>query len=97
MVVRDDHFREVTSRSYEDRVANIFGTGSGPRDNGDFFLTPGANTFNDRNASDPPATTLVDEVLGGDDSDWMLLDEVHDTDDRGLDELVADLVAFPIA
>lgn len=41
-------FSEWTStRGYADRVANISGTGSGARENGDNFLQPGLTVFND--------------------------------------------------
>ncbi len=36
-----------SGRDYETRVANISGTGSGPRNNGDIFLQAGETVFND--------------------------------------------------
>lgn len=70
----------ISGRSFADRVANISGTGSGSRDNGDAFLALGTNVFNDKKASSTTAT--VDHVLGGTESDWILADVPDDfTDD----------------
>jgi predicted outer membrane repeat protein len=54
----------TSARSYADRVANLSGTGSGPRNNGSVFLIasgPGATVF---------ATTAVDQLLGGSGMNW---------------------------
>lgn len=70
----------ISGRSFADRVANISGTGSGSRDNGDAFLAIGTNVFNDKKATSTTAT--VDHVLGGLESDWILIDVPEDlTDD----------------
>lgn len=65
-------------RAYAQRVANISGSGSGPRNNGDSFLAPGVTAFNDRPASLDPATLIVDHVMGGNDADWLLYDFTED-------------------
>jgi Ca2+-binding RTX toxin-like protein len=54
-----------SSRTYAERVANISGTGVGPRNNGDYFIEPGVNIVND---------DAVDVVLGEDDQDWLVYD-----------------------
>lgn len=68
----------TSARSYAQRVANISGVGAGPRDNGDYFLSLGVNVFNDRTASLPVTSTVVDQVLGGADMDWLLFDASED-------------------
>ena len=58
------HAEWNSDRDYEDRVANLSGTGDGPRDNGDYFLVPGDTVF---------ADVDVDELTGGEnDLDWYL-------------------------
>jgi subtilase family serine protease len=59
----------TSSRSLADRVANLRGTGSGPRNNGDAFLIPGVTALDDQ---------AVDTILGGGDGDWLLLDPLED-------------------
>jgi sugar lactone lactonase YvrE len=54
----------TSARSYADRVANLSGTGSGPRANGDVFLLasgPGATVFDDG---------AVDQLQGAAGTDW---------------------------
>jgi lysophospholipase L1-like esterase len=58
-----------SSRSYAERVSNLSGTGSGPRDNGDFFLRPGVEVVLDRAPTAPPT---VNTLGGGADQDWFL-------------------------
>lgn len=54
----------TSTRTYEERVANIFdGSGSATRANGDFFLAPGATLFIDEGA---------DILSGDDDLDWFI-------------------------
>ncbi|HVK08541.1 MAG TPA: hypothetical protein VM597_07160, partial [Gemmataceae bacterium] len=62
----------VSSRSYADRVKNLEGTGTGPRENGDTFLTGPA-------IQDDAAP---DRLNGGAGQDWFLIDP------NGLDEPV---------
>lgn len=60
----DDIMAEWTStRDYATRIENIFGTGAGPRANGDTFLQVGTTI---------EGNTLVDELTGGSDLDWYL-------------------------
>lgn len=64
----------LSSRDYATRVANISGTGSGPKQNGNFFLQPGQTIFPD---------TSADQLFGGADLDWFLfdvLDSLFDTE-----------------
>mgnify|MGYP000901341363 CR=1 FL=1 len=53
----------LSGRTYAERVANISGTGIGPRNNGDFFLQPGATVLDDG---------AVDTLLGGSELDWLI-------------------------
>src|SRR5262249_29844333 len=53
----------TSARSYNDRVANLSGAGTGVRLNGAFFL-------NDSTVMDDGQ---VDELTGGDGQDWFLL------------------------
>jgi hypothetical protein len=65
-------------------VANLTGTGVGPRNNGDYFLTPGVTALDDG---------AVDQVLGGADQDWLLVDLETDLHaDLAVDETGTDLV-----
>lgn len=52
-----------SNRSIANRVANISGAGSGPRNNENFYLQPGVTVADD---------AAIDVVLGGDDEDWIL-------------------------
>lgn len=54
----------LSSRTYAERVANLSGTGVGPRNNANVFLQPGATVLNDG---------AVDALLGGTELDWALL------------------------
>lgn len=54
----------LSTRSYAERVANISGTGTGPRANGNYFLQPGVTVINDG---------AVDQLIGGTELDWFLL------------------------
>ncbi len=58
-----------STRAYPDRVANISGTGSGPRLNGNFFLQAGVTVLNDN---------AVDTLVGGADLDWFLYSIAQD-------------------
>jgi methionine-rich copper-binding protein CopC len=67
--------REWTSgRSYAERVANISGVGTGPRNNGNVFIVPHATVEHDE---------AVDQVFGEDDQDWLIADadDLTDVDD----------------
>jgi hypothetical protein len=59
----------TSARSYADRVANLSGTGSGPRENGNDFLI----------ASGPNATVFdngaIDVLDGGSGMDWFFADQ----------------------
>lgn len=73
----------LSGRTYEERVANLSGTGVGPRNNGSSFLIPGATALDDG---------AVDQVLGGDDQDWLLADLESDLlPDLAVDEIATDL------
>jgi Ca2+-binding RTX toxin-like protein len=66
-----------SSRTMEERIANINGTGAGPRLNGDYFLN-NATLRNDN---------AVDNLLGGSESDWILYRMFQDLlDDLGEDD-----------
>lgn len=54
----------TSARTYAERVANLSGTGVGPRNNGNVFLQPGVNISND---------SAVDQVFGDADQDWFLV------------------------
>lgn len=75
----------TSGRSYAERVANISGTGVGPRDNGSTFLTQPNSVQADN--SNPPAAT-VDVVLGGDDQDWFFTEAEDTISDLALGEEV---------
>lgn len=72
----------LSDRDYANRVANLSGTGSGLRANGNTYLLPGATVFNDN---------AVDQVVGEDDQDWLILDPATDLSDIELDEWLTDL------
>ncbi len=54
----------ATARSRPERIANISGTGVGPRNNANYFLQSGATVLNDG---------AVDALLGGTELDWVML------------------------
>ena len=69
-----------SSRSYEARVANLAGAGSGNRSNGDNFLQNGITVFDD---------TSRDRVSGGRGRDWFFFDPTLDRARRRSDEIFA--------
>lgn len=72
-------------RSLDARAANLSGTGWGPRNNGDAFLSPGATVIDDG---------AVDHVLGGTEEDWLLYrfaDDLAPDVEPGVD-LLTDLI-----
>ena len=68
----------TTTRDYATRVSNIFGTGSGTRLNGSYFLSLG-NVFDDGK---------VDSIVGGSGQEWFLANN----DSANLDS-ITDLVS----
>ena len=73
MAALDAIMAEWTSaRSYAHRVANLSGTGSGPRNNGNYFLIAGG----------PSATVFdngaIDVLNGGSGMDWFFANLVQD-------------------
>jgi len=70
----------ASSRSYEDRVANLVGAGSGNRSNGDNFLQNGITIFDD---------TSRDRVSGGRGRDWFFFDQTLDRARHRSDEIFA--------
>lgn len=54
----------TSSRSYQQRIDNLSGVGSGPNSNGTYYLQPEQNVFGD---------THTDLLTGGSESDWFLL------------------------
>ena len=58
-----------SSRTFAQRVANLRGEGTEPRENEDFFLLPDVTYFDD---------DAEDLLSGGPDSDWLL----NDADDE---------------
>lgn len=73
----------ISSRSYADRVNNIRGVGTGPRDNGDNFFTPQETTYRDADR---------DVLFGGADTDWFLYDPVRDSlTDLSMGEVVTNV------
>ncbi|MBX9656738.1 hypothetical protein K2Y11_24230, partial [bacterium] len=69
----------TSPRPIADRVANLNGTGSGPRENGDVFLTSSNVTISDH---------AVDEVFGGADEDWLTSGEEDVIEDAEFDDIV---------
>lgn len=53
----------LSSRTYAQRIANILGTGTGTRFNGNYFLQPGVTVLQD---------SLIDSLFGEGDMDWFL-------------------------
>jgi Ca2+-binding RTX toxin-like protein len=86
----------LSARSYTDRVANISGTGLGPRNNGSAYFQAGTTVFSDRTTGLPPAENRVDTVLGGADTDWLLFDFAEDLSDEEPGETTTDLTSFLI-
>lgn len=74
----------ISERTYSERVANIRGTGVGPRLNGDYFLEVGTTVLVEETPNS--VTSIVDQVLGGADLDWFL----HGTEDVLLDNLLGE-------
>ena len=58
-----------SSRTFAQRIANLRGEGTEPRENEDFLLLPDVTFFDD---------DAADKLSGGPDSDWLL----NDTDDE---------------
>ncbi len=66
-----------SGRSYAERVANILGTGTGPRANGNWLLRPGQEVTDDG---------AVDHLWGGTELDWLvlrILQDVSEDDEPG--------------
>lgn len=84
----------TSGRTYEERVANILGTGVGPRDNGNAFLIAGQNVFNDRKLGE--VAERADAVFGEDDLDWYFVDPSDDSFDLEGGELAVDLFVHPL-
>lgn len=77
----------TSARSYSTRIANLTGVGTGPRANGNYFLTPGSNVFDDSG---------VDQVSGGSGTDWLWSDTLEDALlDWVAGEIVQDLHNYP--
>jgi Ca2+-binding RTX toxin-like protein len=55
----------TSGRSLAARVENLTGTGSGPRNNGDFFLQPSVTLLDD---------TAIDDVMDQSSESWLLVD-----------------------
>lgn len=73
----------LSERDYATRVANLSGTGAGPRSNGTTFLTPGATVVDD---------AAADTLTGNSDLDWYLFDFFDDlVTDSHNDEVETDL------
>jgi uncharacterized repeat protein (TIGR01451 family) len=80
----------TSSRSYDDRTANIRGTGTGPRANGSVFLTasgPHPTVFDNR---------AIDTLIGGVGRDWYFAKRTGTTKDvlagRLANELIESLI-----
>lgn len=54
-----------SSRTQAQRIANLSGTGTGPRNNGNYFLVPGTTVLDDAAVDQVLATTGLDWVLSG--------------------------------
>jgi len=77
----------TSARDDTTRVANIKGVGTGPRENGSFFLTtdgPSATAFDD---------TSRDFLMGGPGSDWYFVNLDTGVRDRFLDLTRRDFVS----
>lgn len=66
------HAEWKSSRTFEERAANLRGLTGGRGNNGDAILFAGGNIVTD--AKDGQGNKYVDEVLGGDDADWIFFD-----------------------
>jgi hypothetical protein len=55
----------LSARPLQTRAENILGMGTGPRNNGNYYLTPGSTLLDD---------DAVDVILGEDEDDWLLYD-----------------------
>lgn len=84
----------TSERTFAERVANISGMGSGPNANGSSYLQPGTTVFNDRPSTGVP--TLVDQVFGGTEADWIFSD-IPDDNEADLEgsDLLIDLATSP--
>lgn len=80
LAIRQEWISE--ERTYLERVANIRGTGLGPRLNGDNFLEAGSTVLADVPAN--AQASVVDHLVGGSDLDWFLY---------GLEDLLLDVDA----
>ncbi|MFO0947020.1 MAG: PKD domain-containing protein [Planctomycetota bacterium] len=78
------HAEWSSTRPFEERVANIKGNGTGPRNNGSDFLTPGTTVVDDN---------AVDTVFaGGSEKDWAFVKVTQDaTPDLGIEDLLGPL------
>ena len=59
----------TSTRTYVDRIANLEGTGVGPRNNGDVYLTPGDTVIDN---------DTIDQVFGEADQDWFFANPGED-------------------
>ena len=61
----------ASTHVYADKIANITGTGTDTRKNGDYYLSPGSTVLND---------AAVDQLFGesGDSADWFFSDPILD-------------------
>lgn len=59
----------TSNRTPAQKIANLSGTGSGTRANGNFFLVPRSTVLDDAD---------VDQILGGEGEDWLLYDFSED-------------------
>jgi RHS repeat-associated protein len=71
------HAEWTSERDYATRIANLTGSGNGPRANGNTFLQPGITVLDDG---------AVDTLIGGDDLDCFLVNPLEDETDTDLDE-----------
>jgi PhoPQ-activated pathogenicity-related protein len=79
----------LSGRALADRAANLLGSGSGPRANGDHYLIPGVTAWTDSPSGGPP---VIDQVYGDEDDDWLLYDFNDDqAPDADLEDLVTNL------
>ncbi len=72
-------FEWNSSRTYQQRVDNIRGSGSGTRFNGNTFLLPGSTVFDD---------AALDTAYGELDLDWFLVRTSDDDNDKAIDEFL---------